>query len=139
MSLIAVAMLDDRWTVVMSGACFGERKGCGTEGTLGAHPADQPVRPPATGAMIDFMFAVHGVVLCGDKQSIPLRHPSLDSPVSPVVFTNREVFVFTPMPPACLIGSKQGASTCGNQRQRVAIRRTYEPPGLRLVATCGDV
>lgn len=57
-----VAVLDDRRAVVMPRARFGEGEGSGAKGAFRREPTDQPMRPAATGAMVDFMFPVHGMI-----------------------------------------------------------------------------
>ena len=57
----AVAVLDDRGPV-RAHARFGQRQRRGAEGAFGRHAADQPMRPATTGAVIDLMLAIDGVI-----------------------------------------------------------------------------
>jgi len=57
---VAVLVLDDHRARLAAG--FGERHGGRAKSAFGRHPADDPVGPPAAGAMVDFMLAVNGMV-----------------------------------------------------------------------------
>ena len=59
---VAVLVLDDHRAVVRAHARFGQRQRGRAEGAFGRHPADDPVGPPAAGAMVDLMLAVDGVI-----------------------------------------------------------------------------
>ena len=62
LSTAAVAMVDDRWGLVMARARFRQRERCGAEGAFGGNTTDDPVGPAATGAVIHFMLPVDRVV-----------------------------------------------------------------------------
>lgn len=55
-------MMDHRRTAMRAHARLGQWKSRRAERALGRHAADEPVRPAAAGAMIDFLFAVNGVI-----------------------------------------------------------------------------
>lgn len=57
-----VAMMDNRRAAVRAHAGLGQRERRRAEGAFRGNAANDPVRTPATRAVIHFMFSVHGMV-----------------------------------------------------------------------------
>src|SRR4030095_12899937 len=73
-SLHPVAMMDDRRAAVRAHARLRQRERRRTEGAFGRYAADDPVRAPATRAMIHLTLTVHRVITAAGGI---MRHPQI--------------------------------------------------------------